>query len=210
MTLQGAMGVNLLPKHIVAEAAFAAKRPLMLLGAAILAAAAIPPFLFVEKAISTDKTYAEDFAEKTPVIEKRIEDFEKNQQAVKEISAKIAGLEGLAKSKSNWINLFIDIEQKLMEQKDVWLDNLRVVRSTDGKNPKYNLELTGRLLLRDVNPDDPTAYDTNKAIERINKLLDSFKSSSFIKDYSNVRTDPSNPRILKFDFTLVVNPDKPI
>lgn len=210
MTVQGAMGVNLLPKHIVDEAAFAAKRPLMLLGAAILAASAIPPFLFVEKAISTDKAYAKDFADKTPVIEKRIEDFEKNQQTVKEISAKIAGLEGLAKSKSNWINLFIDIEQKLMEQKDVWLDNLRVVRSTDGKNPKYNLELTGRLLLRDVNPDDPTAYDTNKAIERINKLLDSFKSSSFIKDYSNVRTDPSNPRILKFDFTLVVNPDKPI
>lgn len=116
----------------------------------------------------------------------------------------------MAKSKSNWINLFIDIEQKLMEQKDVWLDKLHVVRSADPKKPMYNLELSGRLLLRDANPDDPEAYDTNKAIERINKLLDSFKSSSFIKDYSNVRTDPTNPRILKFDFTLTVNPDKPI
>ena len=30
------------------------------------------------------------------------------------------------------------------------------------------------------------------------------------KKFENVRTDPSTPRILKFDFTLVVNPDKPI
>ena len=97
-----------------------------------------------------------------------------------------------------------------MEQKDVWLDNLRVVRTGEGKNQKYNLELTGRLLIREFKPDDPTAYDPTKAVERINKLLASFTSSSFIKKFENVRTDPSTPRILKFDFTLVVNPDKPI
>ncbi len=210
MVLPESMGVNLLPKHIVAESAFASKRPLMLLSAAILAMAAVPPFLLATKDIASTENYIKDFSQKTPVLEKRIETLEQNEAKAKTISAKIQGLEGLAKSKSNWINLFIDVEQRLMEQKDVWLDNLKVVRSADGKKPMYNLELTGRLLLREVNPDDPTAYDTNKAIERINKLLDSFKTSTFIKDYLNVRTDPSNPRILKFDFTLVVNPDKPI
>lgn len=210
MVVQGAMGVNLLPRHIIEETEFAAKRPLMVLGAALLALAAVPPFLFVSGAISSDKAYIAKFAESTPAINERIEELQNNEKEVKLLSSKIEGLEGLAKSKSNWINLFIDIEQKLMEQKDVWLDKLHVVRSADPKKPMYNLELSGRLLLRDANPDDPEAYDTNKAIERINKLLDSFKSSSFIKDYSNVRTDPTNPRILKFDFTLTVNPDKPI
>ena len=210
MVMADAMGVNLIPKHIVDESAFASKRPLMILSAALLALSAVPPFLLVNKTISAENNYIREFAEKTPALQERIEKLQENEEKAKAISAKIAGLEGLAKSKSNWINLFIDLEQRLMEQKDVWLDNLRVVRSSDGKKQTYNLELTGRLLLREVNPDDPTAYDTNKAIERINKLLDSFKTSTFIKDYSNVRTDPSNPRILKFDFTLVVNPDKPI
>ena len=210
MIMPDAMSVNLLPEHIVAETKFASKRPLMLLSALLLAASAIPPFMMFNKSISADKGYIREFAEKTPMLEDRIVKLQENEEKAKIISKKIAGLEGLAKSKSNWINLFIDIEQRLMDQKDVWLDNLRVVRSSDGKSQKYNLELTGRMLLREVNPDDPTAYDTNKAIERINKLLDSFKTSVFIKDYSNVRTDPSNPRILKFDFTLVVNPDKPI
>lgn len=210
MVMADAMGVNLIPKHIIEESAFASKRPLMILSAVLLALSAVPPFLLVNKTISADNNYIREFAEKTPALQERIEKLQENEEKAKAISAKIAGLEGLAKSKSNWINLFIDLEQRLMEQKDVWLDNLRVVRSSDGKKQTYNLELTGRLLLREVNPDDPTAYDTNKAIERINKLLDSFKTSTFIKDYSNVRTDPSNPRILKFDFTLVVNPDKPI
>ncbi len=210
MVLPESMGVNLLPKHIVAETAFAAKRPLMLLSAAILALAALPPFLLISESILTNKAHIKQFSNNIPELQERIDALQENEEKAKNISAQIAGLEGLAKSKSNWINLFIDLEKCLMEQKDVWLDNLRVVRSSDGKTQKYNLELTGRLLLREVNPDDPTAYDTNKAIERINKLLDSFKTSTFIKDYLNVKTDPSNPRILKFDFTLVVNPDKPI
>ena len=97
-----------------------------------------------------------------------------------------------------------------MEQKDVWLEKLHVDRVVEGKNQKYNLELTGRLLIRDYNPDDPTAYDHNKASKRVTDLLKSFEGSSFIQKYDNVRTDPTDPRILKFDFILVVDPKKPI
>ena len=71
----------------------------------------------------------------------------------------------MAKSKSNWINLFIDLENKLMEQKDVWLDNLRVVRTGEGAAQKYNLELSGRLLIREFDPENPDAYDPKKAID---------------------------------------------
>lgn len=210
MLMPDAMGVNLLPRHIVEETEFARKRPLMLLSAAILALAVVPPFMYLSKALSNDKDFSEEFIKATPELEARYAKLQENEKIAKSYTDKIAGLEGLAKSKSNWINLFIDLEARLMEQKDVWLDNLRVVRTGEGKNQKYNLELTGRLLIREFNPDDPTAYDPTKAVERINKLLASFTSSSFIKKFENVRTDPSTPRILKFDFTLVVNPDKPI
>ena len=210
MLMPDAMGVNLLPRHIVEETEFARKRPLMLLSAAILALAVVPPFMYLSKALSSDKDFSEAFIKATPELEARYAKLQENEKIAKSYTEKIAGLEGLAKSKYNWINLFIDLEARLMEQKDVWLDNLRVVRTGEGKNQKYNLELTGRLLIREFNPDDPTAYDPTKAVERINKLLASFTSSSFIKKFENVRTDPSTPRILKFDFTLVVNPDKPI
>ncbi len=207
LVLPESMGVNLLPKHIVDEAIFAKKRPYMLAGAALLAASVVPPFLFFHESLKSDKSQAMDFSERTPILIERADKLAEYQEQAKTIEAKIAGLEGLAMSKSNWINLFIDLEKRLMEQKDVWLENLKVVRSGSGATQKYNLELTGRLLIRDMGGD---TYDTEKVTARINDLLASFKSSPFIKEYENVRTDPTNPRILKFDFTLVVNPDKPI
>lgn len=210
LVIPGLMSVNLLPKHIVEETAFAKTRPLMVLGAAILVAATLPPMFLFTKSISEKTEATAKFQSMMLPIEDRAAEFKKNGETANSLEAKINGLEGLAKSKSNWINLFIDIEKRLMEQKDVWLDNLRVHRAVKNGVQEYNLELTGRLLIRDVDPENLEAYDTQKAIDRITKLLNSFVSSEFLKSFENVRTDPSNPRILKFDFTLVVNPDKPI
>ncbi len=210
LVIPGLMSVNLLPKHIVEETAFAKTRPLMVLGAAILVAARLPPMFLFTKSISEKTEATAKFQSMMLPIEDRAAEFKKNGETANSLEAKINGLEGLAKSKSNWINLFIDIEKRLMEQKDVWLDNLRVHRAVKNGVQEYKLELTGRLLIRDVDPENLEAYDTQKAIDRITKLLNSFVSSEFLKSFENVRTDPSNPRILKFDFTLVVNPDKPI
>lgn len=211
MVVPNLLGVNLLPKHIVDEIAFAKTRPLMLLGAAVLFAATIPPMMMFTKSIQTEDKAERKFQSMMLPISDRAEEFKQNGKIADSLEAKINGLEGLARSKSNWINLFIDIEKRLMEQKDVWLDNLKVHRAVNKEGvQEYKLELTGRLLIRDVNPENPQEYDTKKAIDRITNLLNSFVSSSFLKSYENVKTDPSNPRILKFDFTLVVNPDKPI
>lgn len=205
-----AMGVNLLPQHIINERAFAKKRPVFVFAAALLAASVVPPFLYLTKSVELNKKFTRMFDDKAPEYVERAEIYKKEKAQAEKLLGKINGLEGLARSKSNWIELFIDLENRLMEQKDVWLENLRVVRVNDGKVQKYNLELTGRLLIRDYNPDDPTAYDHNKGSARVRDLLNSFVKSEFIQKFDNVRTDPSDPRILKFDFTLVVDPKKPI
>ncbi len=210
MLYPDAMGVNLLPQHIIAETAFAKKRPLFILGAAILAASVIPPYMFISSATKDQKKFISEYESITPELTARLDDFKAEQKKAQLLLTKIDGLEGLAHSKSNWIELFIDLEKRLMEQKDVWLEKLHVVRKNDGKVQTYNLELTGRLLIREYNPADPTAYDHKKATQRVDELLKSFVDSAFIQRYENVRTDPSDPRILKFDFTLVVDPKKPI
>lgn len=207
-----AHGVNLLPKHIIAETAFARKRPLMLVGALVLALATLPSIATLSEQISVDKKSDKQFKALTPVLLDRAQELKDNRAEVESIKAKIEGLEGLANSKSNWINLFLDIERRLMEQKDVWLDNLKVVRNKDAKTGKqeYRLELTGRFLIREFNPNEPEAYDHRIAVKKINAMIASFTDSQFLKSYEKVTTDPSNPRILKFSFVLVVDPEKPI
>ena len=154
LVIPGLMSVNLLPKHIVEETAFAKTRPLMVLGAAILVAATLPPMFLFTKSISEKTEATAKFQSMMLPIEDRAAEFKKNGETANSLEAKINGLEGLAKSKSNWINLFIDIEKRLMEQKDVWLDNLRVHRAVKNGVQEYKLELTGRLLIRDVDPEN--------------------------------------------------------
>ena len=118
LVIPGLMSVNLLPKHIVEETAFAKTRPLMVLGAAILMAATLPPMFLFTKSISEKTEATAKFQSMMLPIEDRAAEFKKNGETANSLEAKINGLEGLAKSKSNWINLFIDIEKRLMEQKD--------------------------------------------------------------------------------------------
>ena len=212
MVLPDAHGVNLLPRHIVEETAFARKRPLMVISAALLALATVPPFMMLSSQISEMDGYEGKLEKITPELVARADALKANQDKVASIKTKIEGLEGLANSKSNWINLFIDIERRLMEQKDVWLDTLKVVRNKDQKTgaQEYRLELSGRFLIREFNPKDPDAYDHKIAVKKINDMIATFTDSQFLKSYDKVTTDPSNPRILKFSFVLVVNPDKPI
>ena len=199
-----------MPDHIVKDMAFRRKRPMIIVSAAILALSVLPVTICLNSLISAEKACGKDFSRAIPPLQERIDTLAANKENADKLIGKIKDLEVLARSKANWINLFVDLEKRLVNLKDVWLDDLRVVRSGTGPKARYDLELTGKLLIREFNPDNPDAYDSSKAIERVQSLLTSFKESSFIKDYRNVKTDPSNPRILKFDFTLVVNPDKPI
>ncbi len=212
MLLPSSVGVNLLPEHYIKDMDFRKKRPVMLLSALLLALAVLPPIHYLQGAIVATSQSAQEFQSRSPGLEERYSEIENNDEQAAKLIAKIKDLEVLARSKANWINLFVDLEDRLGKLKDVWLDDLKVVRTGSGTSAKYNLSLSGRMLVREIDPENPN--DSKKAIERVNQLLASFKESSFIKDYdkSSVRADkdPNNPRILKFDFTLIVNPDKPI
>lgn len=210
MVLQKSVGVNLLPKHIIEEAAFKRKMPFLFLGAALLAASVVPPYLALTESINFYNGATADFVSKKPALENRAADYADKQQQAKLLVSKIGDLEVLAKSKSNWIDLFADFEQRIFETKDVWLDDLKVLRSMKGGKPDYRLQLSGRFLLRDVDPEKADSYDAQAAIDKMKDLLTKFKESEFIDEWIVEGTNRQNPRILKFNFTLVVNPDKPI
>ncbi len=210
MVLPNSVGVNLLPKHITEAVNFKRKMPVLLLGAAVLAASVVPPFLALSDSISENKALADEFRAKTPALEKNALELAEKKAQVDAIVSKIGDLEVLAKSKANWIALFSDFEKRLFDAKDVWLDDMKVVRSVKAGKPDYRLQLSGRLLLRDFDAKNPELFNSGAAVSRITELLTSFKESEFIDNFVDVRTDNSNPRILKFNFTLVVNPDKPI
>ncbi len=200
LVLPDSMSVNLLPERIVEEVKFAKKRPMLLLGAALLAASVVPPFLLLNKTIEDNSAFVKKFTASTKPLTSRTAKFNDAKKEAELINSKIKGLEGLATSKSNWISLFIDIEKNLMKQKDVWLESLQVERDVG----KYNLHLSGWLLKRDPN---------KKTSLYLENFFKSFKNSPFIVTYdeSTVKyQDDAKPGFTKFEFKLIVNPDKPL
>ena len=70
--------------------------------------------------------------------------------------------------------------------------------------PPILLTLSGRLL--DVA--NPQSKVSPEALQRVKQLLASFTGSQFITAVENERFDNNQPGLLKFDFTLVINPKK--
>ena len=68
LVFKDAMGVNLLPGHIIEESSFAKKRPVFVLAAALLAASVVPPYLYFSQQLQSDKEYAKSFESKTPAL----------------------------------------------------------------------------------------------------------------------------------------------
>ncbi len=207
MLLSDSVGVNLLPVEITKRMAFEAKRPLMLLSALILAVSMAMPFMYLNKAIEGTTASTKALKSEIPEMQSRIEQIANNKEQIDKLIAKIGDLEGLSESKSNWLDFFVELEKCLFDVKDVWLENLTVVRTEKSKkvpHPEYKLKIKGKMLLRD----DSEAEGQNK---RVGDLLTSLtKKSSFIEEYKVTNSYQPKNRILPFEFELIVNKEKPI
>lgn len=219
------VGINLLPREISKEQQFNSKR-VFLVGAAVAAVLALaPPIVYqiqAEEAYKEQRAQIESRLQPLRSFEAQIQD---EQQVAEQIRRSISQIEGLVNSKSNWINFFSDLQERLVGLEDVWLETLVVERSVpsvelspeDGddeveikQGTSYRLLLSGRLLLRDFDPSNPQALDPRQASARVNALLGGFTESEFIKAVESVQFDTSDRRILRFNFSLVVDQEKPL
>ena len=142
-------------------------------------------------------------------------------------------------SPSHWTQFFQELQEKLYNVGDVWLDELEVSRRTtlvEAPIPEdpvydeygelvvpepvemttYRLHLNGKMLLRESTAagDSPIGkdYDEQVISNRIRSMIAQFGESAFIEK-SGVPTifwTRLEDGILPFSFNLTVNPEKPL
>ncbi|WP_309387198.1 pilus assembly protein PilM [Cerasicoccus frondis] len=199
-----AVFINLLPQQLADKMRFAKQKPFILIGAACLALATVPPILGQLQAKDAYAKQAKVLKGKSPPLQSMHSEILSLQEQAEKLKADISSIEGLVNSRSNWIAFFGDLQERLQAVQDVWLEDLKLDRATSG-----DLDLSGRLLIKNWDPTNPTeSYE--QAYQRVNQLLESFKASEFISDVKDQNFDESDPRILKFDFSLVINPERPL
>ncbi len=231
------VGVELLPPSIRSTIDFKKKRPFMMVAAICLAVAPLPALIHYQGASGEYDKKKKEVVNSIPAFTGRHKNILENQKKSEVLFDRIRKLETLSKSRSNWLTFFADIQDRLASVKDVWLDSLEVLREpVSGANTgaahassgssqaassavvlsaetpaNYRLKISGRMLLRGRG--NEKGLDPKIASQRVRQFIDSIKESEFIKSQDGDPKFPpeeSNDKVLKFYFTLIVNPDKPL
>jgi type IV pilus assembly protein PilM len=218
-----------LPPELTAAIAFRKRQPRFIGAAGLLAAALVPPILYFHQVTTaTLEQVSRVDGQLMPLrsIENRNGE---NSRQIDEASKQIRALRGAYETKANWINFLADLQERLVKIEDVWLDRIQVVRPpmpepgaaqaepppadanaaapaepAAPKGPPLRLTLSGRLL--DVS--NPQSKVSPESLQRVKQLLASFTGSQFVTAVENERFDTNQNGLLRFDFTLVINPKK--
>lgn len=225
-TAAGEKPFTLLPPAIGDALAFRKQQPFYVGAVALFAAALALPAIHFNRS-------AEAAGEQVRVIETQLQPLRalkdadvRNLEKIEVIKKEIGAIQGLVESKSNWINFFTDLQERLFKVEDVWLEKLQVLRPLAGEvvaspaafggpaadatvTPSASvlrLNLSGRLLDRA----NPVSRVSPESLNRVRSLLASFADSQFILSVEKETFNTNQPGILSFDFILVVDPKKPL
>jgi type IV pilus assembly protein PilM len=230
--------LSLLPPALTAALAFRKRQPMFIAAAALVVLALVPPVLYFHRVTAaTLERISQVDGQLMPLraIEHRNAE---NLRQIEEATKQITALRGAYETKANWINFLADLQERLVKIEDVWLDKLHVIRPPlpePGSTPEVaaqtgtepapaaadpnapanaaaavpvgpplRLALSGRLL--DIR--NPQSKVSPESTLRVKQLLASFTGSQFITAVENERFDNNQNGLLRFDFTLVINPKK--
>ena len=133
-------------------------------------------------------------------------------------------------TKTNWIQFFADLQESIYNAKDVWIDDLTVVRQSadvdpfeddygysdydEGEDavdlPEYKVIVKGKMLVRQ------SADEINQDVlaDRIKKIKTSFEESGFVVSSSQPKISwkylSDGLRVLPFEINLIIDTEKPL
>ena len=200
--------INLLPSGITREIQFSRKKLCLFLTIAVLSLTPLAPALHYHQQLKNlqeeNQTVIQQIKQKQD-IQLTLDRF---SQSIEANIKKTQAVQNIQQNKSNWILFLADLQNLLQNVEDTWLVDLRIERNrrqTKTSNTQHVqnlLHLSGNLLIRDSSVEE--------ASKRVDSLIQSFKNSEFINDIKDHTLDLSDKRIIKFQFTVSLNPQKPL
>ncbi|MBC2601467.1 pilus assembly protein PilM [Puniceicoccus vermicola] len=211
------VGVDLLPEELRKEMSFKRKRPWILAAAVVLAAAPVPFFLQTRETVEQYETAEQEIQQELPGRQSEYQQIENLIEKIEAAEIQVHRFDDLVNAKSNWIQFFSGLQGALFSIGDVWLDDLKVDRMEVGGQVRYQLNVDGRLLVRQKDSDAVVAMaeiDEELLSNRIRTLSEVFTSSRFISERISMRIDfqaiQGGEPLLPFEFVFSIDPKRPL
>ena len=228
--IENSGSLNLVPLNVKQELKFISQKPILAVAAVLLA---IFPWFIYTGISKANNLKIESFNE----LKRVSQPFHSNEANISENEAKarilsqsISQVEGLVDTKTNWIQFFADLQKSIFNAKDVWIDNLTVVRQNSDEDPfednydyseydesedtatkpDYEVVVKGKMLVRQ------SADEINQDVlaDRIKQIKASFEESGFVVSSSQPKISwkylSDGLRVLPFEINLIINTEKPL
>lgn len=129
-----------------------------------------------------------------------------NLARLAETNRRIVALQRLTEGRSSWVMFLADLQDRLVEIEDVWLERLQILPAAAGGPAPgpLRLSLAGWLL----DSDNPLARPGEVSYQRAKALVASLGRSPFVAAVEGERFDASHSGALRFELTLVLVPHK--
>ena len=222
--------LNLVPSHVKQELRFIGQKPILAVAAVLLAL--FPWFINsgIKKASYLKQLALVELREVSQPYQSNEATISENAAKAKILSQSISQVEGLVDSKTNWIQFFADLQESIYSAKDVWIDDLTVVRQSANEDPfeddyvysdyeesgdvsdipDYEVVVKGKMLVRQ--PSDQINQDV--LANRIKQIKSSFEESSFVLSSNQPKISwkylSDGLRVLPFEINLIINTEKPL
>lgn len=210
--------LDLTPRSLVWHRKFRRQQPFYLLAGLVACGAVGLPILNTSLEIRAYEQELQNLEVQVRPLSQINKEIYSRTEQIKRIRDTIEKTASVTAARSTWLDVLNDLQQRLAEVEDVWLDELRLERplpqATGGRgvarvkkgDGKTRVHLSGRLI--DVY--NPVSSVSPASYERVKSLLENVGGATFVASLEDEQFDYSVPGFLGFRFTLVVKEGVPL
>ena len=196
--------VNLLPPQLRDRAGSRRRRPWLVAAAMVTTMILIPPLVHF-------RSLRDEALKKTRAIERELAPVrmwdrrnQENLRRLAEVKQDLALYRDTNARRCSWLRLMVGLQEQLGRVEDVWLDKLQLAPAVAGEPMK--ILVSGRMLDRA----HPLAKVSQETYSRVKILLTQLSGLPSIAGVEAERFDNRQAGLLKFDFVLVGEKQRPL
>jgi type IV pilus assembly protein PilM len=225
LVLPQTAGVNLIPRNIATQVAFDARKPWLIVAATLAALAPLPVYFAYSDAVNFNTEQVRELKRKQMELGGHLSSLRTIRDQANELQAVSAQLESVVLNQANWPTALADLQARVAECKNTWVDEIRMRREAQAAAPApaegqpaeaapvqtlTKIVVTARFLQPEVPPNPKASHNSATFIKRQNELLAALRKSPFVAEIpeSEIKADFNLPYQPRVTFTLVIRKDK--